>query len=257
MASSDRFGFVWKRYPAIVPEYELQFRAWVAPLSPEAFQGKRVLDAGCGTGRNAFWALQYGASEVVAFDLDEQTVQVAKENLSPRAKVVRASIYEIEFENEFDIVFSIGVIHHLKHPQQAVANLVRAARSGGTVLVWVYSREGHTGLKMTLNAIRQFTSKLPVALVHVLTYPFSFLFFLYLRSRFFSPRHPYLHLLRTARVWHVHSILLDQLLPAISHYWTREEALALFDGLPVRDLQIRFCNEGSWTLWAQRKVNGE
>ena len=254
MASSDRFAFEWTRYPAIVPEYELQFRAWVAPLSPQTFEGKRVLDAGCGTGRNAFWALQYGAAEVVAFDLDERIVQVAKQNLSPRATVLRASIYDIEFEKEFDIVLSIGVVHHLNHPRRAMAKLVRATRPGGTVLVWVYGREGHTALKMGINAIRQFTSKLPVGLVHVLTYPFSFLFFLYLRLRLFPSRHPYLQLLRTARFWHVHSILLDQLLPEISHYWTREEALALFDRLPVRDVQIRFCNEGSWTVWAQREA---
>jgi|ERR1043166_4514978 SAM-dependent methyltransferase len=254
MASSERFGFAWSRFPKIVPEHEFFFRSWVAGLVPEDFRGKRILDAGCGIGRNSFWPLQYGAAETVAFDLDPRTVRVARENLSftDRAKVSQSSIYEIAYQDEFDIVLSIGVIHHLHDPKRAMANLVRAAKPGGTVRIWVYAREGHTGLKLIINSVRRFTSKLPAQLVEVLTVPFSSLFYAYVHLK--KHDHPYLRLLRDARFWHVHSILFDQLLPEVSNYWTREEAFALFNDLPVTDVNVQFCNEGSWAVWARKKT---
>ena len=253
MASSERFGFAWSRFPRIVPEHEQFFRCWVPGLSPEDYRGKRLLDAGCGIGRNSYWPLRYGAAAVVAFDLDRRTVRVAAENLSftDRARVFQGSIYEVAFHEEFDIVLSIGVIHHLKNPARAMANLVRAARPGGTIHVWVYAREGHTRVTLAVDTVRRVSSRLPVRLLESLTLPFSALFFLY--ARLWPHRHPYLRLLRRARFWHVHSILFDQLLPEVSHYWSREEALTLFDGLPVRDIEIRFCNEGSWAVWAQKQ----
>lgn len=253
MASSERFGFAWSRFPRIVPEHEQFFRCWATGLTPEDFRGKRVLDAGCGIGRNSYWPLQYGAAETVAFDLDPRTVRVAKENLAftDRAKVFQGSIYDMTYQNEFDIVLSIGVIHHLKDPKQAMKNLVHAAKPGGAVLVWVYAREGHTLVKLIVNAARRVTCKLPVQLVEWLTVPFSVLFYGYLKS--WPHQHPYLGLLRKARFWHVHSILFDQLLPEVSNYWTREEAVALFEGLAVTDVQVRLCNEGSWAVWAHKE----
>ena len=76
MGSTERFSFEWKKYPLIIPEYEMQFLRWVYPLKPEDFMGKKVLDAGCGTGRNSFWPLIYGAKEVVAFDYDKEIVKI-------------------------------------------------------------------------------------------------------------------------------------------------------------------------------------
>ncbi len=257
MASSERFGFSWSRFPRIVPEHEQFFRSWVPGLSPQDFRGQRILDAGCGIGRNSYWPLKYGAAEAVAFDLDPRTIRVARENLSftDRAKVFQQSIYDIAYEDEFDIVLSIGVIHHLKDPSRAMANLVRAARPDGAILVWVYAREGSTAAKLVVNAVRRVTSKLPVRLVEWLTLPFSVLFYGFVKL--WPHRHPYLRLLRRARFREVHCILFDQLLPDISHYWTREQALALFDGLTVRDVQIRFCNEGSWAVWARKAHGGK
>jgi len=116
MSSAERFGYEWNKFNKIIPEYEIQFLKWVYPLKKDDFKDKIILDAGCGTGRNSYWPLLYGAKKVVAFDFDKRIVDVAKKNLSQfeNAEAVYQSIYDIAYENEFDIVFSIGVVQFLE-----------------------------------------------------------------------------------------------------------------------------------------------
>lgn len=253
LGSVERFGYEWSKYSNIIPDYEKQFLQWAAPLEPKDFKEKSVLDAGCGIGRNSFWPLNYGAKKVVAFDYDMRTVEVAKKNLEafPNAKVGYESIYDISYDNEFDIVFSIGVIHHLADPGKAIAHLVRAAKRGGKVLIWVYGYEGNEWIVRYVNPARKLTSRLPSGLVHYLTYFCSVPLFSYVRLM--KPRNAYLQHLRSFRFWHVHSIAFDQLIPKTAHYWKKEEALALFQEQGLKDVKISSVNGNSWTVVGTKK----
>lgn len=253
MSSYNRFGYEWSKYSRIIPLYEHQFRGWIQPLTPADFKGLRVLDGGCGTGRNSLWPATYGASQVVAFDVDPRSVGVARNNLAPyaNAKVEEHSLYDIPYENEFDLTFSIGVIHHLADPRKAVANLVKAAKPGGRILIWVYGYEGYTFVKHIVNTVRKLTCRLPLGLLNVMTMPFSFLWWSYVKI--FPQRHPYHALLKPAPFWHLHSILFDQLLPEIAFYWKKEEAVGLFEGLPVDIEHVTWVNKGSWTVIARKR----
>lgn len=252
--AKNRFGYQWSRYPQIIPLYEHQFQAWTHPVQKSEWKGKTVLDAGCGIGRNSYWPIQYGVKHVVAFDEDPRTVAVAKHNLAPfvNCTVEACSIYETPWTDEFDLVMSIGVIHHLADPKKAVRNLVHAARPGGQILVWVYGKEGFTTLKAVINTVRRVTSKLPHACLTALVYPFSFLWWVYMRSM--PHRHPYMKQLQSATLWHLHSILFDQLVPEIANYWSKEEALSLFEGLEVEECRAFWVNHGSWTILATKST---
>jgi SAM-dependent methyltransferase len=137
--SPDRFGYEWGAYAEILPEHEEQFRRWTATLSPDDWRGKLFLDVGCGMGRNSYWPLKYGATGGVAVDLDERSLESARRNLKsfPAMRVMQVSIYQLPFEDRFDLAFSIGVIHHLEHPERALQRMARAVKPGGRVLIWV------------------------------------------------------------------------------------------------------------------------
>ena len=143
--SPDRFGYEWDRYSEIRPDYEEQFRRWTVHLPPDDWRGKIFLDVGCGTGRNSYWPMTYGAAGGKAIDVDEASLAVARRNLGPFAtmKVEEKSAYEIGESDAYDIVFSIGVIHHLQFPERALAAMARAAKPGGRVLIWVYGYENN------------------------------------------------------------------------------------------------------------------
>lgn len=251
--STERFGYEWNRYSKIIPQYEMQFLKWVFPLKKEDFRGKKVLDAGCGIGRNSYWPLVYGAKEVFAFDYDSRTVEVAKRNLAKfkNAKVFYQSIYDLKEKNKFDISFSIGVIHHLERPRLAIKKLVEATKKGGFVLIWVYGYEGNEWIVKYINPLRKITSKLPIFAAHILSYFFSIP--LHIFVSIFPQKKPYLKQLSSFRFWHLHSIVFDQLIPKIANYWKKDEALSLFEGRGLKDLCAYRVNENSWTIIGRKK----
>lgn len=250
--STDRFGYEWKNYPTIIPEYEMQFLKWVYPLNKEFFKNKKILDAGCGIGRNSFWPLTYGSKQATCFDFDKNTVQAAQKNLSkfPNAKVEFNSIYDINYKDEFDLSFSIGVIHHLEFPRKAIANLVKATKPGGKVLIWVYGYENNEWIVKYINPIRKITSKLPTKLTHLLTHLFSVPLYFYVKM--FPQSHKYMKQISKFRFWHLHSIVFDQLIPKIANYWTKQQALSLFENQNLKNIQIFQVNNNSWTVIGEK-----
>lgn len=256
MASEERFGFEWNKYSGLAANYEKQFASWVHPLTVGDFKDKEVLDAGCGMGRNSFWSLRWGAKKLVAFDFDERSVARAKKNLSQfsNAEVLFKNIYEIDWQNQFDIVLSIGVIHHLKNPRLAIVKLVQAVKPGGMVLVWVYSYEGSEWIVRYVSPIRKhITSKIPVGLTHFLAYFLSVPLWIFVKI--WRGPTSYLRQLAEFKFWHLHSIVFDQLLPEVANYWTKNEASDLFKGLGLENLRVfRPPTDCGWTVIAKKSA---
>lgn len=250
MSSPERFGYEWNKYSEIVPQYELQFSRWVYPLKKADFIGQTVLDAGCGMGRNSYWSLQWGARQLVAFDFDERSVQTARKNLAnfPQAQVVFKNIYNVDWQEDFDIVFSIGVIHHLQDPSLALKKLVNSLKTGGKLVVWVYSLEGNEWIVRFIDPIRKhLTSKLPVFWVDMLSHFFSVP--LWAAVKVFRGPSLYFQQLALFKFWHIHSIVFDQLIPRVAHYWQKEELICLFKEIGLSDFEIyRTENNVGWTI---------
>jgi SAM-dependent methyltransferase len=204
-------------------------------------------------GRNSLWPMRYGAREGVAVDLDARSLANARRNLAayPELQVMRASAYELPFESRFDIVFSIGVVHHLEDPAAALRNMVRAAKPGGRVLIWVYGREGNEWLVSILDPLRKALFRhLPVGFVHHLSvYPAALLWLL-LRAGL-RPNQ-YFRLLRGFGFRHLRSIVFDQMLPRIAHYWRRDEVLSLMRAAGLEDVRVAQVNQMSWSAIGTR-----
>jgi SAM-dependent methyltransferase len=246
--SVSRFGYEWHHYPELRPEYEEQFRRWAVHLAPEDWRDLRFLDVGCGMGRNSYWAMRYGAAEGVAIDMDDRSLASARRILAgfPGMRVEKASAYAIPYRNMFDVVFSIGVVHHLEHPERALAQMVQAARPGGRVLIWVYGQENNRWIAVLVDPVRKaLFSRLPVAVVHHLAfYPTALL---WLGVRLGIGRIDYFRMLRSFAFRHLRSIVFDQMLPKIAHYWPREAVEALLSAQGLQDITLAWVNEMSWS----------
>jgi len=191
--SPERFGYSWDRFHELSADQEEQFRRWTSLIDPETgWKDKTILDVGCGTGRNSYWALTYGASEGLAIDVDDRSLSHARRKLEsfPGMEVRKESVYELEIADRFDIVFSIGVIHHLENPIAALRNMAHAVKPGGKVLIWVYGYENMELYVNVLNPLRQFLfSKLPMPVIWWLAFLPTGLLWVLLRAGFGSIRY--------------------------------------------------------------------
>jgi ubiquinone biosynthesis O-methyltransferase len=112
-------------------------------LLTEDIKGKQVLDAGCGTGWFSKGAADRGAV-VTSMDLGEKLLAEVKKKCDSNRVV--GSILEMPFpDNHFDIVVSSEVIEHTPNPEQAVKEIFRVLKPGGTMVLstpnrfWIFS----------------------------------------------------------------------------------------------------------------------
>ena len=110
--------------------------------------GRTFLDIGCGAGRHSFEALRRGYS-VVSADLDAAVLKDVKamgaamtaEGQTPEGaslSCVNASVLTLPFANgSFDVVVASEVLEHIPEDTDAIAELVRVTKPGGTLIATV------------------------------------------------------------------------------------------------------------------------
>jgi ubiquinone/menaquinone biosynthesis C-methylase UbiE len=97
-------------------------------------KGKKVLDAGAGTGRIAI-KLQNGGANVTALDISpEMLAKLKKKN--HHIKTVEGDMEQMPFEDEsFDMVFSSLAIVHLKKVDTFLDECYRVLKNGGLLIL--------------------------------------------------------------------------------------------------------------------------
>lgn len=171
------FGYEWQAFSEMLPDYESNFRWYFERFAPDSFAGKRVLDAGCGTGRHAFHMARGGAREVVAMDFS-QAIEVAARNNreNPNTHFVQADIYHPPFAPDtFDFVYSLGVLHHLPDPEKGFRTLLPLLRAGNYVNIYLYwNLEGEAAWRRAalsvVTGVRQVTTRMPHAVLKKLSW---------------------------------------------------------------------------------------
>lgn len=173
--TADSFAYEWQRFGQLRDEWAKNFADYMRPHTPESLAGKTLLDVGTGSGRHSFHAAQAGA-HVTAVDLGD-SIDVARRNLPDSVLAVQADAEALPFEPEsFDLVMSIGVLHHLPDTERALRSIARYAKPGGHVhvyLYWVPEQPWHRRVLRAVTALRRITVRLPHPVLHALCYPLA------------------------------------------------------------------------------------
>ena len=125
------------------------------------WKGKRVLEVGCGIGTDTINFARAGAT-VTAVDLSPKSLEIARAradvfNLSDRIRFYCANgeqLSTIVPVEQYDLVYSFGVIHHSPHPDRILAQLRNYLGVGGTLKLMVYHRLSWKVLWIVLGAGR-------------------------------------------------------------------------------------------------------
>ncbi len=113
----------------------------------EGMQSPSVLEIGCGAGwASNSLALHYGAN-VTAVDFTATALDRAREvsthlGLEAQTRFIESDLFEFETEQTFDLVLSIGVLHHTHDCQRAFAKAASFVKPGGYLFVGLYHLYG-------------------------------------------------------------------------------------------------------------------
>jgi len=156
LGSSEYFARFDRLREAIEPP------AFFADLHELAqFEGKRVLDVGCGNGLVLSRYARAGA-RVAGVDLTEAGVELCRKRfaLGGLAGEFRVAPAEsLPFDDEsFDCVCSMGVLHHVSDVKAAVGEIRRVLVPGGRLIVMLYHR-GSARYRLKLPAVSRMKGK--------------------------------------------------------------------------------------------------
>jgi SAM-dependent methyltransferase len=161
--TADAFATSWNNLPQGSVYTHAQVADWFAPLAPDDFRGRRVLEMGCGNASLMVHVAQWSPAQLDGIDLGG-SVDSARANLAKsgaqRWNVIRADLVAFESAG-YDVVYSIGVLHHLQEPRAGFDAVVRNTRPGGRFHCWVYAREGNTAVVLLVDPLRRIASRLP------------------------------------------------------------------------------------------------
>lgn len=143
------FGRNWAAYAEKVTEAEIgeAEKGLIRLIGNDRLAGARFLDIGCGSGLHSLAAMRLGAKEVVAIDLDPDSVATTQGLLQRHAphggyEVKALSVFELSPEalGTFDIVYSWGVLHHTGDMTRAIRCAAAMARPGALFAFALYRR---------------------------------------------------------------------------------------------------------------------
>tara|TARA_B100001057_G_C22770732_1_gene919483 strand:- start:575 stop:1510 length:936 start_codon:yes stop_codon:yes gene_type:complete len=124
------------------------------------FKNKIVLDAGAGTGRFSYVVLKFKPKLLISVDFTKNSVLEMKNNLKPSKNniIIRADLNNLPFKkNQFDFIFSFGVIHHTPKPKKTFKQLVDLVKKNGFLSIYIYKSGS---LSFLQNLLRPITLKM-------------------------------------------------------------------------------------------------
>jgi SAM-dependent methyltransferase len=140
-----------------------QFVDWFAPIEPASIEGKSVLEMGFGNGSLLYHVGSCRPARLAGVELGD-THETARRNLTHLPEGMldlhRGDLTAVDL-GPFDLVYCIGVLHHLEHPERGFEAVLRHTRPGGRFHCWVYGREGNDVVVHVVDPIRRIASKLP------------------------------------------------------------------------------------------------
>jgi SAM-dependent methyltransferase len=262
-----QFGASWKIHDHLADYQKRQFLDWIAPMEASDFDGKNILEAGCGKGRHSRLLERFGPRRLFSVDLSD-AVLLAAHNTRDHEDVfcLRGDLLRIPLADaSMDLVMCIGVLHHLEDPQAGLRELWRVLKPGGKLGLWVYGREGNGWIVHLVDPLRKhITSRIPTRWLRPLLWPLTALLYLLLklgygpltaegrRSLEWLPYSAYLGYISKFPFREIEHIVLDHLCPPIAFYLSKGMLESWLEPLGASPVTFRWHNCNSWTVVARK-----
>jgi len=109
----------------------------------QSFNGKKVLEIGCGAGLVSSHIARSGA-KLTAIDITKNAIEMTKKRFQLfklNGDIIKMNAEEMEFNDQtFDYVVTWGVIHHSGNMQSILDEIHRVLKPGGEAFIMVYNK---------------------------------------------------------------------------------------------------------------------
>ena len=142
---------------AVINEINLKLRTYKVTQ----VERPEILIAGCGTGQHSIGtAKRFKDSKVLAIDLSLSSLAYAKRKTEElgieNIKYMQADILDLmELNKQFDLIESVGVLHHMENPMAGWKVLTNCLKPGGLMNIGLYSEVGRQDIVKVRHEIRK------------------------------------------------------------------------------------------------------
>ncbi|MBA1338689.1 MAG: SAM-dependent methyltransferase/putative Zn-dependent protease [Pelagibacterales bacterium] len=133
-------------------------------IASDKFKKPNVLVAGCGTGRHLFIVDNYSNAKILGVDLSLTSLAYAKRKVDERGlkniEFLQSDILDLKkLKRKFDVIESVGVLHHMKEPLKGIGILVDLLEPHGFLKLGLYSKIARNYVTYAKNFISKNTLK--------------------------------------------------------------------------------------------------
>lgn len=146
----EKFSAAWyddidRRFQYAMRLIDAEKNPFIEMMDLEHLRGMRVLEIGCGMGYHTELLLRAGAN-LTSIDISDTSIHATRRRLDIKGlqgDVRQMDAEALEFpDDEFDMVWSWGVIHHSSRTGRIIREIHRVLRHSGNVRLMVYHLEG-------------------------------------------------------------------------------------------------------------------
>lgn len=198
----------------------------VYPFELSKIKDKLIMEVGVGSGRISKNLLKFEPKKLFAIE-PSIAINVAKKNIqNDNVEFCNIKGQDMNFDNKFDYVFSLGVIHHIPEFRDVLKKICNSLSTKGKFIIWVYGKEGNELYLFIFNNLRRITTRVPDIILRIIskfltvfTYPYGFLCkFLPLPLKKY-----FIGMFNKLSFKNKSYVIFDQLNPSYAKYFTKEE----------------------------------
>ena len=229
----------------------------VNPFDLSLIKNKIICEMGVGSGRILKNLIKLSPKKIYAIEPSEAIEIAKKNNEDAEVEILfkKISGQMINFKNEIDYIFSIGVIHHIPDAEIVCKKIYESLKPKGKFVIWLYGKEGNELYLFIFNNLRKITKFMPDKFLNLFSIFLNFFLSIYIffcRYLNLPLKNYMINVLKKCSFEKRKYIIFDQLNPSYSKYYTKQDVETLLTKSGFKKFEIFNRHQYSWTAIAEK-----